>query len=295
MLNLRLRHPDVALKCLAALIAIISVNTGHAAQTRKVMVTFRGDAGCIANLPRTIGVVLEGDEKNQFPAERIGSNLWIGAWTDQNPDKNFDAEGRTASIRIGGSRTDCRRSYARQDPQVDDGWVASFRFECNVQPAQALKIRGEPDVPISYVRGLPRADNDEDSRPCADYSNFPLPPKIADVWFAIDEVPRELLRIQIGSPKAKMEAPGLLVNHRSVMKYANGGDVTLDQNKILVALGVQRAEGVALEPPLFPSSAYDDDRKRLEKLIEDKKRPRQEVEDKKRPQQEVTVVVFRVK
>jgi hypothetical protein len=271
---------------LAALIAIISAHTAHAAQTRKVLVTFRGDARCIATVPKEIGVVLDGDERNQFTAERISSNLWIGDWSYPDRAANFNAMNRTASIRVGGSRTDCRRSYEAKDPQVADGWVASFRFTCNTQSAQKLEVRGEPDVPISYVRRLPKADDDEDSRACADYSGFHLPLEIQDVWFTTRNVPSESLRIQIGLKAAKIEAPGLLVNHSSVMKYAKKGSVALDQKKILLAFGEQRAEGLSFSPPLFVSNAYDDDRKRLEKLIDDKK---------KGPRQGVTVVVVGVK
>lgn len=282
----RQRHPNTALNCLVTLIAIMSAHPAQAAQTRKVLITFRGDARCIAMVPKEIGVVLDGDERNQFTAERIRSNLWIGDWSHPNLEENFNAKNRTASIRVGGSRTDCRRSYEAKDPQVPDGWLASFRFTCNTQPAQKLEIQGEPGIPISYVRRLPKADDDEDSRACVDYSGFHLPLEIQDVWFTTRNVPSESLRIQIGLKKAKIEAPGLLVNHSSVMKYAKDGNVALDQKKILVAFGEQRSEGLAFSPPLFVSNAYDDDRKRLEKLIAEKK---------KEPRQEVRVLVLGVK
>lgn len=280
MLSHRPSHANAVLRCLVALIAIVSANTGHAAQTRKVLVTFVGDVSCIANLPAKIGVVLDGDEKNQFLAtQAIGSNLWIGDWSRPDLTENFDAVDRIASIRVGGARTDCRRSYAAQDPQVKDGWVASFTFRCDTEPVQKLEIRGEPDVPISYVRRLPKVDDEQDSRGCVEHNDFlKSPVRISDVWFDTRNVPSEALRIQVGSKTAKIDAPGLLVNHPSVMKYAKGGDVALDQEKLLTAFGAQRAEGLAFAPPLFSPNAYEDDRKRLEKLSkEERGKPRREV------------------
>jgi len=259
-------------------VVIISASIGQAAQTKRVLVTFRGDVACIANIPKEIGVVLEGDEKNQFTAERIGSNLWIGNWHGTRPDDDFNAVNRTASIRGHGARTECRRSYAAPDPQVADGWVASFRFTCYTQPVQKLEIHPPPDVPISYVRRLPKADDEEDSRACVEFRDSYLPIEIKDVWFATKNSPSESLRIQIGSKTAEIRSPGLLVNHPSVMKYAKGGNVELDQKKLLTAFGVQRGEGVAFDKTLFAPNAYDDDRKRLEKLAQsEKNKPKREV------------------
>jgi len=236
------------------------------------MVTFEGDAGCIAGIPKSIDVVLDGDETNEFPAQQRESDLWIGEWRRQPATKNFDAEGRTVSVRTGVNRTDCRRSSAAKDPspQVHDGWVASVTFHCYRQAVRQVTVQAKPDVPISYVRRMNKVGKDDDSRECVEHKNFvDSPIEIKDVWFDTDQVRHESLSLQVRSEEASLEAPGLLVNHPSVMKYMKGGEGILDLETLLIALGEQRAEGLQSQPPLFASSAYDKDFKRLSMLRDD--------------------------
>lgn len=240
------------------------------------MIAFTGDLGCIAKLPARIAVVLDGDETRQFTAIRQpGSEVWIGDWHRPDPKETFDASGRTASVRTGGARTDCRPSHSAKDPdpRAKDAWLASFTFNCYTQPVQKLEVRGEPGVPISYVRRLPKDDDDEESRPCIESKDFlESPVVIMDIWFATDQVLSETVRLQIGSKKSNLKAPGLLVNHPSVMKHVNGRGGTLELKTLLTAFGKQRAEGLSFAPPLFAPNAYESDFKKLSALSDSRQK-----------------------
>jgi hypothetical protein len=256
----------------AALIAAISAGSVQAAQTSKVMVRFVGDAACIARIPDRINVVLDGDETNQFTATRQNVDLWLGD-SGKPSSENFNAENRTVSVRTGGSRTDCRGSRLEKDPSphVRDGWVASVTFQCYRQAVRQVSVESRPDVPVSYVRRMAKAHQDADSRDCVEHKSFlESPTTINDVWFYPHQLRRESVRIQIGFDEPDLRAPGLLLNHPSVMKHLKGGDGILDVQTIVAILDEQRAEGLSSVPPFFSSNAYLNDFERLSRLVADK-------------------------
>jgi hypothetical protein len=238
------------------------------------MITFTGPLACLNTLPPQIGVVKDGDEKGEFLAMRQPSNsTWIGEWGDHDPQETFDADNRKVSVRLGSGRTGCRRSHAAKDPTAKDAAVAFLTFDCNGQPVKQVEIGARPGIPISYVRRLSREDGDPDSLDCVEFKNFgPLPVLIDDVLFDTGQVRSESLRVEIGSKTSDLNAPGLLVNHLSVLKHVKGRSGTLDRDKLITAFGEQRAEGLSYSPPLFASSAYDSDFEMLSKVTDDKQK-----------------------
>jgi hypothetical protein len=270
--------PRVAIVCWAsALIFFVFAHSGHAAETKRVMIRFVGPSDCTLNVPPEILVVLNGDETNAFPArlQPDSSKVWIGLWGDRNPSNTFPAAGSKASVRLHRARTDCRQSYADKDPEVKDGLIARFTFRCNTQPVRQVTVQSDPDVHISYVRTLRRATNDDESVDCTETENsMPSKTTVEDVWFETANVPFELLRVQLGSDKSNPKAPGLLVNHPSVLKHIkkSAGTLTgtLDQVRLLAAFQEQRNSGALAAPDVSPN-AYENDLARLGKLTADKK------------------------
>jgi hypothetical protein len=106
--------------------------------------------GC-GTAPDVITVVPSNDEGRTFEVKRIDSNRWRA---DRSPAK-FDAQGRTASLRLGGARTDCATSSQMHDPRNPDRWIAVFTFRCQQQRTwRELTVETKPAVNLAYAREL---------------------------------------------------------------------------------------------------------------------------------------------
>ncbi|MEA2343875.1 MAG: hypothetical protein QOF63_2044 [Thermoanaerobaculia bacterium] len=101
--------------------------------------------------PEVITVVPSNDETRTFEVKRIESNRWRA---DRSP-KKFDARGATASLRLGGARTDCATSREMRDPRNPDRWIAVFTFRCPTQHTwRELTVETKPAVKLIYAREL---------------------------------------------------------------------------------------------------------------------------------------------
>jgi|GEM_PF-2330937 len=116
--------------------------------------------GCAVG-PEVITVVPSNDESRTFEVKRIEPNRWRA---DRSP-KKFDARGATASLRLGGARTDCATSIEMRDPRNPDRWIAVFRFKCPTQHTwRELTVETKPAVKLMYARELEGSQCGPDTR-----------------------------------------------------------------------------------------------------------------------------------
>lgn len=212
--------------------------------------------------PDDIYIVLDDDDGSENKAQREG-NIWV--WT---PPKALILGDRAhASIRFGGSRTDCRNASWSRYAKDPSQYVATFTFQgCSEEPARNVTVRANPLIHVSYVRTLPAAPRgtgaDRSPAPCLEQSSFVAEPKRAHtihaVWFEA-----ETLRLQMNRDKATLNEPGLRVND-----IVNEIEANKVEGKVFDAAGVaylfsvQRGKGRDGSPNLS-SSAIDIDIKKM--------------------------------
>jgi hypothetical protein len=113
-----------------------------------------------------ITVVPSNDEARSFEVKRIEPNRWRA---DRSPRK-FDARGATASLRLGGNRTDCATSREMRDPRNLDRWIAVFTFRCRgLHTWRELTVETKPAVKLAYARELEGSQCGVDKRDAGDF------------------------------------------------------------------------------------------------------------------------------
>jgi hypothetical protein len=146
------------------------------------------------NAPETITVVLDGHEDDPIFATRVaGTNHWRGA---RGEDRSFDANGRVASVRLGGARTGCARSRPQRLRGADE-WVAQFSLTCSSQKYwRALQVDATPlSVPMSYARVM------SGTPPCRDtHSNI-----TGTVVISSLAPYKEKIHLHVGEPPRSIE------------------------------------------------------------------------------------------
>src|SRR6185369_14478954 len=106
---------------------------------------------------------------NQMPADKK-HRIWIGEWHDpDHPRRQFPTKGTKGSVRLGGARTNCRRSVEESN---DDRLEAVFTFDCDENKATDVLVETEPPDPFRYVRFLRRAGHGALDCDCLEAATF---------------------------------------------------------------------------------------------------------------------------
>jgi len=206
-----------------------------------------------------VWVVMDGNENEAFvalPRKADGTCHWTAT------PESFDTEESWFSLRLGIARTAC--AYSDGDRQES---VGKLRFHCCRTEGRLVTITTEKRIPFSYTREVPSNSDGKQTSGCTELYSFLKPPfKIHSVWFpdeALDSNapsdPRaraEILRLQLGQPKADPKAPGLIINDQSVTKYLVQGNETLSISNIREALRFQCSKGWMSMAPSFSADGY---------------------------------------
>lgn len=173
----------------AFVFAFVHASFVHAQVTTEVVI--RMDGTCNSSAPNIIDVILAvGDNVVQFSVKREDvTSPWKGTYP---LGRTFPADRASAILLLGGTRTDCEKSVARND-------VANFVFHCYQEPARDVTVSADGPIAVSYTR-----------RSCLErrevFTAGRLPSTIKDFW-----IPREELRFSLGWRTPNPPDPGLLV------------------------------------------------------------------------------------
>lgn len=216
---------------------------------------------CRVNLatsdPR-LTVVLDGDEQKAFTARYVeAEDVWVGEktewsqWMGRTDGDPFPADGRKASLRFKGGRTECRNSG--EPKRVANAWMATFSFYCNEEKVHDVVIVISPStIPISYVREVP---NRYQGVACTEMALYTGP--IRNVWDS------EHVSIKIGSDNPKDKDTGVPLDEGILEKYRKTG--LLRVGKTDVPTIREKARGVGRNAAATTSGiAIDIDQKKLE-------------------------------
>lgn len=252
------------------LIAIAFTATSQAQFTRMVDVQFTGVCNA---LPRTIGIVLNGDEANQFSVYTKDDGHWIG----ELPSSllAIEASSTTGSARLRGARTDCQLSSRAM---YKGERVAAFTFNCDEHTVNDVTIFTTPEIPFGYVRTLPlnptiygscrcveaRASFGRQTIPDVRFSSESLSPQ-PDRTRSNPTAPFEDLRLQLLTRKPPGPKDcGLLINDPAVIAAANKGPI--DAHELVRLFSNQRSRNKACQAPTLSSNAVDIDESSLPRL-----------------------------
>jgi len=187
-------------------IFIVLIATSAAAQlTHSVRVKLTGT--CPYLPAASLQLVLNGNETVPATLEPADATrrVWTGDWTDPNdPTRRFQAKGSTASVRLGGARTDCRISVA---DSKHDRIEAVFTFDCDERPASDVRVETDPDQKFSYVRFLRRTNKTELDCDCLEFATPPGVRVVPDV-----RLKTEVLNLQLGLDEPDRDVLWLHVN-----------------------------------------------------------------------------------
>lgn len=202
-----------------------------------------------------IQVILDGEEDEAFDVTwNAASKTWTGMWSFTN--ETFNTRGRTASLRLPGARSECRPS---EPVKVQGEWMAGFKFVCpEGLTHDILVVRAPGNLPVSYVRRLPRTL--QGSVDCLEKGRYIAP--IRDILEKSEDV-----RLQLGAEKPITKDLGLRLDYDVLKKRAkkNGVALHLDTKGVAAALALLHAGGDG-GPPTFSGISIDIDEAKLKAL-----------------------------
>jgi hypothetical protein len=180
--------------------ALFLAALAHAQATNKFKVKLNCD-------PQKVWIVVNGDEENRFELTKE-KGAWRGAWPKPNGENL--AEGPSASLQLGGTRTYCRKSYVDNDDQTNRGYVAVIAFDCDQNPTKNFSVTTDPPVPFTVLRTLEKKPGSDDlGCPLVEWSGphkrFRIIPDVRDTD---EQVLLQLFSTKAGDP----DAPGLVLN-----------------------------------------------------------------------------------
>jgi hypothetical protein len=191
-------------------------------------------------------MVVNGDERAPILLEPTSAakGIWAGEWRPSDRRLQFPASGSSASLRLEGGRTDCRRSRAERH---DDRIEAVFTFECDENQTWNVTIETEPQIPFSYVRVLKKSRTTDLDCDCREGGG-----KVGKGTIAAVRLSREVLNLQPGLEYADTNVLWMRLNQLAVIKNrAKGASETLNYDGIVEAI-VKSTRGEE-----FSSNAYD--------------------------------------
>jgi hypothetical protein len=114
-------------------------------------------------------LVVNGDEQIPAHLKKTDSPFeWSGEWHDPDkPKRQLASEGSCGSLRLQGTRTDCKLSSKKKQ---DDRIEAVFEFDCDGNPTRDVTIHAEPFL-FSYVRFLRRKQHKPRDCDCGEQAN----------------------------------------------------------------------------------------------------------------------------
>lgn len=124
-------------------------------------------------------LILNGNEGVPARLKATDSQFeWTGDWHDpERPGRQFDSAGSCGSLRLHGTRTDCRLSTREKH---DDVIEAVFDFNCDENRAWEVIIHTEP-FNFSYVRFLKRSQRKKVYCDCGEHADDYRTKTILDV------------------------------------------------------------------------------------------------------------------
>jgi len=224
----------------AALLIVFIAATANGQQTTNY-VRVRLTGAC-RNISSSIQLVLNGNETSPIRLKAVDTTTgqeWIG----RDFAARFPAGGSFASARLGGTRSDCRRSVAERN---DDAIEAVFTFDCDENPASQVLIETEPMMSASFVRFLRSGRNDPLDCDCREAGHFSGQKSLEDV-----RLPEEVLNLQLGLNTPDRDVLWLHLNDLPIFKPKLRASRTLDHDEVLQAI-IRSTPGEG-----FSSNAYE--------------------------------------
>jgi len=215
----------VSLARAATLIAIFCAVTVHASTIKLRIVLDPCDRA-----PKDVRVVMNNDENEQPPLDHDQTyRIWTGKWEDKREGGQFPDVRLSASVRLGGARTDCE--FAGKPEKDDHGvFIAVFKFACDQNPTSDVTIKSEPFA-FRYVRFLKKSGDKTLGCDCTERS-----PSLNGTQTLLDtRLPMEVLRL--GLEYSASDAFWIQLNDLPVIhKPRKGIPVTLDHDGVVDAI-----------------------------------------------------------
>jgi|ERR1044071_984035 hypothetical protein len=215
--------------------------------TNQLRISFSGDCTNLAEL----SVVVQGDDGRRARERRVEGH---GCDWTVTTTKKFSSELAFFSLRTAGARTECLKADLPKDE------VPTLTYACcNDARLRVLTVATDTNVPVSYLREVPKSSDIAGSTPCVEYGNFDPSGKITNVQFNA-----ETIYLQLGRGVANTRLLGLQVNDLPDLQKKS--DFPLKRKDIVYRLLVQRAKAKDKSPSSLVPNAIDIDLENLKRI-----------------------------